>query len=224
MSEAIFPTNLPGIKWDRPRRARFKTSVYEALSGAERRIRHRPTPKREIDLSYEVLREQGQGDLQQVLAFFEDRSGAFESFLFRDPYHKYASNTQFGVGDGTTTTFQLLRQVGTRFDAVENPDFSTLTLGRLFFPALGDESDFWPELFGWVDADEYEVPASGFTLLPNGLVQFAVPPTAGKRLLWSGYYYHRARFAEDTLEYNEFMHRLFNLRSLKLVLSLRNIL
>lgn len=227
MSEAIFPSSLPGIKWDRVRQASFKTSVYEALSGAERRISHRPTPKRRIELAYEVLREQGSfTELQTLASFFEARLGAGDSFLFHDPYDGYAINVLFGVGNGSQTDFQLVRPFGSTSSVVHNPE-AGLAIGRTWFPSLGDAIAFWPLFSPWPVADELDGSAAaalGITLLPNGIVRFGAPPPAGKKLLWTGRYFHRARFADDVFDSTEFLHRLFSLRRLALVMSLQNIL
>lgn len=225
MSDAIFPASLPGIKWDRTRATSFKTKVYEALSGAERRIRHRPAPKRRIELGYEVLREQtGLAELQALQGFFLARSGSFDSFLFHDPYDGQVTNLQFGTGDGVTTQFQLVRLVGAHSEVVHNPE-ATLAVGRVWFPAVGDDALFWPQSGDqWQLDEEYQPSAADWSLLPNGVVQFTSPPPAGKRLLWTGRYYHRARFADDTFDSTEFMRCLFSAKKVALVLSLQNIL
>ena len=70
----------------------------------------------------------------------------------------------------------------------------------------------------------YEPPAGGMTLLANGVVRFATPPPAGQALLWTGQYYYRARFGDDMLDVNEFLHQLYSVSKVKLVRSLQNIL
>ena len=225
MSNAIFPSNLPGIKWERVRAATFKTSIYEALSGAERRIRHRPSPKRSIELAYEVLRETpGLSELQTLQGFYEARAGAYDSFLFHDPYDGHVTNLQFGLGDGVTTLFQLVRTIGSVTEVVHNPE-STLAVGRVWFPASADDAGYWPQPAGMWSIDEEYIPAAGsWELLPNGIVHFSAPPPEGKRLLWTGRFFYRARFADDKFDSTEFMRHLFSTNKLALVLSLQNIL
>ncbi|MFZ3141144.1 DUF2460 domain-containing protein [Polaromonas sp.] len=225
MSNAIFPSNLPGIKWDRVRTVTFKTSVYEALSGAERRIRHRPSPKRRVELAYEALRETpGLSELQILQGFYEARAGAYDSFLFHDPYDGQVTNLQFGLGDGVATQFQLVRTIGSVTEVVHNPE-PTLAVGRVWFPAIADDSGYWPQPDGmWSLEDEYIAEEGSWTLLPNGIVSFTVAPPAGKRLLWTGRFFYRARFADDTFDSTEFLRRLFTNRKLAMVLSLQNIL
>lgn len=223
MSDALYPGDLPGLKWDRVRSPSFKTSIYEALSGAERRLRHRQWPKYSIDLAYEVLREsQTLGELQQLLGFYLGQGGPAESFLFRDPHDCRASSLIFGVGNGSQTHFQLVRRIGNFAEPVHNPSADSKPY-RTWFP-YDSSSFFWPEHFGWPMAgDEEEVPGS-FTLQPNGVIAFAVPPANGAVLVWTGTYYFRARFGQDKFDYTEFMHRLYSTGKVNLVASLQNIL
>lgn len=224
MSDALFPSNLPGVTWNIARTPSFSTGVYEALSGAERRIRHRENPKERIELGYELLREDSSfAELQAVLGFYLERDGPFDSFLFHDPYHGLVTNLQFGIGNGVTRQFQLVRRVGNKAQTVHNPA-ATAGVGYVWFPVAGDDADFWPESVDAWPGDVYS-PADGlWTLLANGVVEFAIPPAWGKRLLWTGLYYYRARFADDTIDYNEFMRRLFETKKVPLVMSLLNIL
>lgn len=224
MSDAIFPSNLPGLKWDVVRTDAFKTSIYESLSGAERRIRHRTIPKRRIELSFEVLREQGQWDeLKLLQSFYLDRSGSFDSFLFHDPFDGQANNLQFGTGDGVTTQFQLFRLIAGRQEVVHNPA-STIVVGRSWFPPTWESTPYWPQPSGMWPGDAETGNAGGWSLLPNGIVNFAVAPPTGVGLIWTGSFYYRARFADDNFSTTEFMQRMFSLNSLPLIMSLQNIL
>lgn len=223
MSDLLYPGDLPGLKWDRVRSPSFKTSIYEALSGAERRIQHRPWPKYSVDLQYEVLREGRQHDeLQQLLGFFLGRAGAGDSFLFKDPHDSIASNLIFGTGDGVTRRFQLVRRIGAYAEPVHNPSADSVPY-RCWFP-YDVESFFWPEAYGWPTAADVAPLPGSFSLLPNGIVEFSDPPAAGAVLAWSGTYYFRARFGQDKLDYTEFMRRMYSTGKVNLVASLQNIL
>ena len=225
MSDALYPVNLPGLRWDIVRTPEFKTQVYEALSGAERRIRHRPLPKRHIELSYEVLREYSRNtDLQTLQGFYLARSGPWDSFLFHDPYDGQVTNYQFAVADGVKTDYQLTRPFGAVVEAVHNPE-PTLYVGSVWFPAIGNDADFWPQPDGmWSQDDQYDVSTSAYTLLPNGIVRFTTAPAAGKKLLWTGRFNYRARFDGDTFDSKEFLQRFFSMGKVAMVMSLQNIL
>lgn len=226
MSDAIFPT-LPGLAWNRVRTDSFRGAVFEGLSGAERRISYRPTPKRKLQLSYEVLRAtRALPELDTLRAFWFARQGAFDSFLFEDPSDHIAVNQQFAVADGTTTVYQLGRWCTGVFEVVHNVDPATLNIGRVWFPSGGDAAWFWPQPSGnWSDeATIYYPPTGSVTLLSNGRVQFATPPAAGLRLMWTGRYYWRSRFADDNLEASQMMDALHEVKKLAMVQSLQNIL
>jgi hypothetical protein len=223
MSDQFYPLDLPGITWNRVRKPHFKNSVFEALSGAEVRVRHRFYPKHDLELKYNFLREKTtHTEMQRLVGFFESHGGTFESFLFADPADSVAQYTQFGIGDGTQTYWQLVRSMGAFSEPVHN--VGLVDIGRVWFPQAGDAVAFWPQQYGWPDADIYEPVPGGFTLLPNGIIRFSVAPPVGKLLLWSGHYYYRSRFGDDTLDVNEFMHQLYSLGKVKLVRSLQNIL
>jgi hypothetical protein len=51
------------------------------------------------------------------------------------------------------------------------------------------------------------VPNSNFTQTA-GLIQFTSPPAANAILRWTGTYYMRCRFLQDTVEFDKFM-RIF---------------
>lgn len=223
MSDDLYPGDLPGIKWDRTRSMVFKTSIYEAVSGAERRLRHRPWPKYSVDLTYEVLRESRQfSELQQLLGFFGTKGGSYESFLFKDPHDCTATNLIFAVGDGVTKRFQLVRRIGDYAEPVHNPAANVVPY-RVWFP-FDSESFFWPEYYGWPTAADVAPMPGSFTLLPGGVIEFAVAPAAGAVLAWNGTYYFRARFGADKFDYTEFLRRFYSTGKVNLVASLQNIL
>ncbi len=223
MSDALYPGDIPGLKWDRARSPAFKTGIYEALSGAERRLRYRTYPKYSVDLAYEVLRESMQlAELQRILGFFLQQGGSFESFLFKDPHDSTASSLIFATGDGSTRRFQLLRRIGNYAEPVHNVSADSKPY-RAWFP-YDSSSFFWPEYYGWPTSADVEPLPGSYTLLPNGVIEFATAPAAGAVLVWSGTYYFRARFAADKLDYTEFMRRLYSTGKVSLVASLQNIL
>lgn len=112
MSNAVFPT-FAGLKWGSTRTPIHKTAVKETPSGREYRFSFMSSPRYLYKLSYEVLRETtGYSELQQLLGFFNARKGSFDSFLFTDPDDNAVTAQVFGVGDGATTAFQLVRTLG----------------------------------------------------------------------------------------------------------------
>jgi len=129
-------------------------------------------------------------DLNALIAFFEARRGRWQAFRFRDPFDWKSCAPQqeagsldqlLGVGDGETTTFQLVKMYGAGEDAyarpVRKPIAETVRVA--------------------VDGVETEA----FTLdATTGVVTFATPPTAGV-VLTAGFHFDTpVRFDADRLD------------------------
>lgn len=113
MSNAVFPL-LPGLMWEVKRTPLWSTKVQRSVGGKEVRAAFYSNPIWSYQLSYEFLRDGnaaqvGFNELQTLQAFFLQRQGAFDSFLFKDPNDNYVAGHGFGVGDGVTVGFQLQR-------------------------------------------------------------------------------------------------------------------
>lgn len=120
--EIQFPTNISLGSAGGPG---FKTYITEVDSGAEQRTARRSTPRYRFDIAYGVKTFQ---QLGTVKSFYNARLGCANGFRFKDP-NDYCStldgmllstglgaanvaNTdqQIGIGDGTTTSFQLIKK------------------------------------------------------------------------------------------------------------------
>jgi uncharacterized protein (TIGR02217 family) len=112
MSNQVLPS-LPGLSWNTKKKPIFKTTIREASSGREYRGTSWSTPRWEYTLSYEFLRQgMGRTELTQVVGFFNKHRGAWDSWLYQDPDDNAVTLQQFATGDGTTTSFQLVRDLG----------------------------------------------------------------------------------------------------------------
>ncbi len=112
MSNALFPS-LPGLTWDVERTPTWATNVQTSRGGLELRETYWSRPIYQYTLAYELLRQGGgYTELATLVRFFQDRQGAYDSFLYSDPSDSVASGMGCGVGDGATTAFQLQRSLG----------------------------------------------------------------------------------------------------------------
>jgi len=59
--------------------------------------------------------------------------------------------------------------------------------------------------------------SSTYTISATGLLTFNTPPASGRTLLWSGGFYHRARFADSSLSVSQFTRNLYSTRSVRLI-------
>jgi len=97
-----------------------RTDVVTLASGAEERNSRWVRSRRRYNAGYGV---KSRADMQQVLAFFEERRGRLHGFLWRDGLDHSsnggvptASDQVIGTGDGVQTSFQLTKRYGASFD------------------------------------------------------------------------------------------------------------
>lgn len=204
MSSVVFPT-LRGLQWDVKKIPQFNTGIYRAVSGRESKIQYQLYPLWLFKLSYSVLRADTVNlELQKMLGLFLEMRGAYDSFLFTDTDDSSVTDMQFGTRDGTTTGFQLTRTFGAGgFDFTEPVmNVNVLTNIKSNGVALSSPAD-------------YTINNTGFVTLTSG-------GTAGHALTWTGTYYFRVRFKEDTAELNQFMKNLWEFKKCELYGALGN--
>jgi uncharacterized protein (TIGR02217 family) len=184
---------LPGQTPAVTKAPKWSTQVIRTASGRERRTAYWPYPLWQFELSYEVIRHRPTNDELAVMwEFFNVCQGQFAPFLFVDPSDcrvLSSAPAYFGTGDGSTTTFQLQRQV----NSWSEPVF------EVYSPAVSDNGS----------------PAGSHTLSPNGVITFAAAPAAGHALTWSGYFYFGCRFLQDDLSAAQIVDQLWSGKSLK---------
>ncbi len=197
VSTAIFPT-LPGLGWSVTRKPSLASRISTHQSGREVRAQQMQYPVREFELTYELLRSGPlYAELQAMEGFFLQQAGSFGQFLFKDSYTPdfQVRAGALGTGDGSSTQFKLARVLGGFSEPVGYvfaTDLTAVYLGGAI-----------------VDASAYSVTA------PNNLV-FATAPGAGVAIAADFDFYFQVRFAEDSLELEEFMSTLFELKQCRL--------
>jgi len=128
--------------------------------------------------------------LQTLLGLYLQCGGAFGTFLYTDPNDNTATNQPIAVGDGATTTFELVRSVGATTDTVSYvTSVSTVTLN-------GGAASDW-------------------SLLSPNILQFSTAPAAGVTIAASFSYAFQCRFLDDALEFENFMQNLWSSKRVK---------
>ncbi|MFC3175226.1 DUF2460 domain-containing protein, partial [Novosphingobium bradum] len=165
----------------------FSTNITVTASGFERRNSVWSNARLRFDVGPGVRSE---ADLGTLLTFFRARRGAARGFRLRDPSDcssngmtgtPTALDQRIGTGDGLKTAFPLIKQYGEG----DEPQVRRITR-----PVAASVK---------VSVDGTLL-ASGWTLGPLGVVQFATPPAAGA-LVRAGYLFDvPVRFAEDQLQ------------------------
>lgn len=195
MGQSVFPT-FAGLAWNISRSPEFSTQVKRAVSGKELRGAFRQYPLWIFSMSFEVLRDDvANNELDTLAGFFLLRQGMFDSFLYTWAADSAVTDQGFGMGDGVTTKFQLVRSFGGFFEPVQNVN------------AIANVKT----------AGVDQTNPANYTIDANGLVTFVTAPANGEPLTWTGTYYYRVRFLHDAAEFNEFMQNLHELKKLSFV-------
>jgi uncharacterized protein (TIGR02217 family) len=156
----------------------FSTAIVTTAAGVDQRNADWADARLSFDAGPGVRSED---DIAGLLAFFRARRGAARAFRFRDPFDFEATDVSIGIGDGTTTSFPLVKRYGDGDDA---------QVRRISRPV----ADSVRVAVGGVDA------AEGWSLLDGGIVSFVTAPAAGAEVTASFDFDVPVRFAEDRLE------------------------
>ena len=187
MSQAIFP-KLPGLTWGITRTPVWSTQVQTSSSGREMRAAYWSYPIWRYSLKYELLRADARQELQQLVGFFNARKGSFENFLFDDPDDNKAVEQAFGVTVAGHLHYQLARSYGGVIEPVLAPKPGAV------LKANGTVLN----------------PGEHYTLGDDGRVTLNVAPAPGYVLTWTGGFWWRCRFTDDSTSFEQFMHRLWS--------------
>lgn len=192
MGTAVFPT-LPNLAWSVFKRPRFSTQNARTASGKSIRTSYWSYPEWSYELSYEILGDDESNAYQTMLGFFLARRGSFDNFNFTDPDDNAVTGQTFGIGNGTTTSWQLARTYAGYVEPIFRPNGAPLIYraGTL--------------------------QTTGVTVSSEGLVTFNTAPTAGQALTWTGSFYHRLYFQEDVADFEQFLYKFWRLRRVTLV-------
>lgn len=179
MSQLIFPS-LPGLTWPVTRTVVAPpVTIKQTPSRREFRWRDSAVPLYRYTLPFEFLRlATAYSEWQQLMGFFNNVGGTFDDWLFEDRDDRYCSNQVFGVGDGSTKSFQLAR-----------------ALGGFLEPIYG--------LNGTPVITVNGAATTAFTVGSTAAVSFSTAPPSGAVLRWTGYFYWRCRFTSDSLEFTK---------------------
>ena len=110
-----FPTNISRGAQGGPER---RTDVVTTASGREERNSRWVNSRRRYNAGFGV---KSLNDIQQVVAFFEERRGRLHAFRWKDHVDfkscaasatPSANDQTLGVSDGTTASFQLIKKYG----------------------------------------------------------------------------------------------------------------
>lgn len=211
----------PGVTWNYK-----KTPKFSNISQTPQSAKHPATSTLqqgtifEIELVFSYLKQNRRiispwsvsNDLQYLQEFYEAVGGGFNWFVFDPSVSSFEDmsitsdfsklkNGFIGIGDGVTTSFPLWRSTvalgGGQVNLLERIQNATSVTG--------------------IYVNNAEQLSSTYTInqFPATVV-FNTPPPTGGVVSWGGTYAYLCQFAEDSIDFNEFMFQLWELQSLKL--------
>jgi hypothetical protein len=213
MSSLVFPLSLPGATIESVDQV-DEDARQTTLGGKEWRSSWWLAPKYRYRIRFDFLRSTAAlVELQTIAGFYTRHRGTLDSFLLSDPEDNAVTGEAFGVGNGSTTAFQLQRS--------QVPDASLpAAASRSYWPAMGDgyepvyEMASTPAIY---KAGSLQTGGGvNYTLGANGLVTFNSAPANGAVLTWDGTYYRRCRF-DDSIQSTRIVQQLWKMGGVSLI-------
>lgn len=196
MSDLIFPT-LRGMDSALTKTPTHNTlRVKSPLTGYEVRGKLRAYPLYAFKLTFNYLLDKlndKNSDLKTLMGFYNRVGGSFDNFLLQDPDDNTVTNQVIGIGDGTTNVFHLVK-----------------TMGEYTEPVYGVIPN---------DIEIYinSVRTTLVTVNTHGTVSFGSGqvPHMDDVISWSGPFYYRVIFDEDSNDFERLFRGVWDLKDLK---------
>lgn len=199
MSSLVFPTGFLGLQLVQRRTPQWNTQVQESVSGKESRLNKRSSPLMIYELAFELLRDDlAVSDMRKLVGFYNAVQGSFDTFLYQDPYWNSVTAHSFGTGDGATKVFQL------------TATFKDST--GYGWPEVIQNLNGTPSIY---NNGTLQTVTTNYTISSTGVVTYVTAPGAGVALTWTGGWYYRCRFMDDTLDLSEILSKWWALKKLQ---------
>lgn len=185
----VYPS-ITGYTWTPTIAPVWNAQVQKTVTGRVVAATYQSWPLYKFTLKYDVL---SQSVLESLLAFFNQQQGNVIPFwLDAGPGFDSVTAQAIGTGDGTTTTFQLLRSYGGFSEPVA--------------AAFGTTTAY---VAGTAASATFNSPSDGY-------VTFATAPASGAAITWTGNYYFQCRFAKGTAEFDQFLYQIYRTKTVSL--------
>lgn len=194
MTIPVFPTlhYLMPVK----RTPIWSTLKQKSISGQETRLGLWSYPQWRYELQYETLRSSAAyNEFQSLVGLYNQVGGSASVFSYTDPYDNSATAQQIGVGDGTTTRFQLVRTLGGFVESVFAP--TSVAISET------------------ISGTTTVIASTAYTVGTTGAVTFAAAPAAGAVIDWTGTFAWLCRFDDDTLDFQQDYASFWSAKSVK---------
>ena len=192
---STFPT-LATLGWSTHVKPRFQTDVADHVSGRSVRRSAYAAACYDIELTYDVLRSAAAyEEMQAIAGFFGEVAGQDVPFWLAPPGLASVTGQALGMGDGETTTFALQRSWG----SYSEPVYGASCVSAVYLNGTPLSGTDWSDSSGYAP-----------------LITFATAPGTGVAISADFAVLWLCRFAEDWLDFEEFMAMLFELHVVKL--------
>lgn len=209
----VYPT-LPGIDinvtW-RPKAVNFQPQIH--TSGNEVRVGAAQYPLHEFELQYNLLRDRPtEIELKTMLGFFLSLGGSLNGFNFQNPWDYFVVGQSLATTDGINSQFgPLVRTYGADGYQVSEP-VGYVDLTQPFHVYIdGNRVDPSDATWGYTVQTTQPV---------NQQLKFNNTPAAGHVVTIDMSYFYYVRFSDDTLDFDQILWRIWELKKVKLM-SLR---
>jgi hypothetical protein len=191
---------LAGLSWSRHKKPGFSTRVASHVSGREVRVALMEYPLYEFEAVYSGLASTttpafaglGSSSLQSLMGFFLQLQGQFGTFLYTDPDDNAVTGQAFATGNGTTTSFTMMRSLGG------------------FLEPVG-----WVTSIANVYLNGVAQSGSAYSLATPNTLNFTAAPGNTVVVSANFSYAFNCRFLDDQMDFEEFMSNLWKLESMK---------
>lgn len=196
MSNAVFPA-LAGLAWGTTKTPVWSTQAVKSVSGREVRVGYYSYPQWRFTLSFDVLRAKRTtvNEVERLAGFFNSRMGSLESFLYDDPTDNSVKEQLIGHGVNGVTRYRLVRSYGG------------------FIEPIGGVNGIPVIKVGSVVKKH----GTDFQVSDDGYVVFNAQQPVGQPITWTGRFYFRVRFADDSMGLENFIGHLWKAKKIELV-------
>jgi len=160
----------------------WQNMVQQSVAGVETPLAMWTFPRYRYKVTAAYLRAAvAFGEFQTLIAFFNSVNGRWGVFQYTDPLDNAAGPDQvFGIGDGATTAFQLVRAFG----GFVEPVFAVNSVTNVKKNGVVQSSP------------------SNYSVSNKGVVTFTSAPSFGDTLTWTGTFLWFCRFDTDEQEFS----------------------
>lgn len=206
------PTLLRGLTYNSKWTPTFFNQTAVSASGAEQDIGIAQYPLHDFELTYKFLRDGPRWgnalsalEFRTMMGFHLQMGGSLGRCLYRNPDDNAVYQQPIGTGDGSTTTFTLVRTFGANGYGATEP-VGMVDSNALFNVYLGGSSTpVNPSLYAISTANPVA-----------NTITFATAPALGQAITVDMAFWYYCKLTSNTATFEKFMSRLWTIGKVQL--------